>query len=197
MGSPRTAETMFLQLGHFADMIIAPDSVGTYQDSDGGDGRKCSSPLFSIDQRRRLLIDLSCTLAWTIDIIASSKRTSHSSLSRGINSWIPNRSATDRRLSQACSNSLAISFIGGLRKPIPLVGGDRSFDRIDAKGPRNPRSRISRPHRSERLDGTSRPKTINTATLASSIFSPKNSISCPITPAELRVVRQSPPLGRG
>lgn len=27
-------------------IIFAPDSVATNQDSDGGDGRKCSSPLF-------------------------------------------------------------------------------------------------------------------------------------------------------
>ena len=30
-----------------AGMAFAPNSVGTYQDSDGGEGRQCPSPLFN------------------------------------------------------------------------------------------------------------------------------------------------------
>jgi len=190
--------------------MFAPGSIGAYQDCNGGDSHQWLSPPFSIGgQRWRPLADLSCTLAWTIDIIASSKRTSHSSLSRGSKSWILNRSMIDPRLSRALSSFRTMSFIDVLLKPIPLVGGVRFIGRRTTGSPTNLRSKISRFQRFERLEGTSRPESINTCLLMGAIFLLMGAIfsdapclngrnlskkprTCPKTRYKSGVVRQSP-----
>jgi hypothetical protein len=191
-------------LSSHVGMTFAPGSVGTCQDSEGGGGCKRPSPLSSINQtRRRLTLDLSCFRTRSSDIIASSKRSLNSSLSRGSKFRIHHRSAIDPRLLRAFVNSMAMSFMQDLLKQAaPLAGGLR-FIQHTKPSPSNSRSNISRFQRCERSDGASRPIHRSIGAFMRMIFCggvlapkgfnlPKNSVSCPITSPELRVVRQSP-----
>ncbi len=182
---------------------FAPESFRNSQDSDGGDSRQWLSPLFSFCQRqiRRLSPDLNWALARRSDIIASSNRALNCSLSGESKFRIRHWSSIDPSLLRAFSNSLAISFIDALLKPTPLVGGVRFSERRKIESPTNSRSKILRFQWFERLEGTSRPESINTCLLMRTIFSdalclngrnsPKNPNTCPKTLYESGVVRQS------
>jgi hypothetical protein len=191
-------------------ITFAPGSLGSFQDSDGGGGCNRPSPLFSPSQRRAaslLSLNLSCIRARSRDVIVSSNRSLNCSLSRGSRPRIVHRSTVDSRVSCAFRSSFDISFIDGLLMPIPLAGGVRFIQRMSQKSPTDSRSRIFRFQRCERLDGTSGSIHRGIFAFMKMIFCgdvlvpkgfnlPKNSVSCPITSPELRVIRQSPLQGR-
>jgi hypothetical protein len=167
---------------------FAPGLVGTYQDSEGGDGCTRPSPPFSIYQTRRLLTDVSAVLAWTIELIASSKSATHSFLSLGSNFWMLSRMQTDPRFSRALSRCRVVPSIDVLLKAAPLTGCVKPNDRRNNQSPTDFRPHISRFHRSERLHGTRSSQTIGRARFSRSIFLPKNSRICPKTPPESGVI---------
>jgi hypothetical protein len=138
----------------------------------------------------------------------SSNRSLNCSLSRGSRPRIVHRSTVDSRVSCASCSSFDISFTDGLLMPIPRAGGRPFYSAHKPKKSNRfafayfsiPAVRKARWHlwadssrylclheddffaeASWRLNGSNLPK---------------NSVSCPITPAGSVVVRQSPVWGR-
>jgi len=181
-------------LANVSVIIFAPGSVGAYQDSKGGDGCNGPSPLFLPRQIRRICcLSLSCPRTRQRDTIASSNRSLNCSLSRRSNLRRCHCSAIDWTRSRTFSRSLVISFMDALQKPhalTPRVSFNQSTTR---KSPTA--SYLKMPSQTDgfALDAPRSPENIGTSSLSrlTSIFLPKKPFTCPKTPYESGVIRQS------